>query len=159
MIKDTKKAFLWIINILEKHKVVYKISGGFAARLYGVDRELADIDIEVRDNSINLLVKLIPSEYVIYGSSLYKDENWELNLVTLLYEGQEIDISSIESKIFNQVNQQWESLSSTLDRVKFMDVFGKKVPVETLERLVAYKSKLFRDVDQEDIRQLKLLAK
>ena len=159
MIKDTEKAFLWIVNILEKHNIVYKISGGFAARLYGVDRELADIDIEVEDHSINLIAQHIPSEYIIYGPMLYKDENWELNLLTLLYEGQEIDIASVESKIFNQVSQQWESLEDTLDYVKFMDVFGKKVPVETIEKLIAYKSKLFRDVDQEDIRQLKLLAK
>ena len=44
--RDTKKAFLWIIGILERNTIVYKISGGFVARIYGVNRQLADIDIE-----------------------------------------------------------------------------------------------------------------
>jgi len=36
--RDTKKAFLWIIGILERNTIVYKISGGFVARIYGVNR-------------------------------------------------------------------------------------------------------------------------
>lgn len=31
--RDTKAAFHWIIDIIERHKITYKISGGFAAQV------------------------------------------------------------------------------------------------------------------------------
>ena len=44
--KDTAGALFWIVKILKKHKIPFHISGGFAAKLYGVKRDLADIDID-----------------------------------------------------------------------------------------------------------------
>lgn len=62
--KNTEKAFLWIINILEEKRIIYKISGGFAARVYGVNRELADIDIEIKDADISKIVENV-KPYII----------------------------------------------------------------------------------------------
>lgn len=39
-----------------------------------------------------------------------------------------------------------------------MEVCGKKVPIESIESLIAYKIKLARDVDIEDVNQLKALT-
>ena len=64
--KNTEKAFHWITDILEKYNISYKISGGFAARLYGADRELADIDIEVADADI-LKISGDVTPYIIFG--------------------------------------------------------------------------------------------
>jgi hypothetical protein len=35
-----------------------------------------------------------------------------------------------------------------------VEVYGKTVPVETIDRFIEYKAKLARDVDIEDVRQL-----
>ena len=41
--KDTESSFRWIINILQNNNIPFQIEGGFASRLYGSNRELADI--------------------------------------------------------------------------------------------------------------------
>ncbi|HLC94380.1 MAG TPA: hypothetical protein VJH96_02335 [Patescibacteria group bacterium] len=45
MNRDTKKAFRWIVGILQTYKIPFQITGGFAARFYGANRPLYDIDI------------------------------------------------------------------------------------------------------------------
>ena len=155
--RDTEKAFHWIINILKKHGIEYKISGGFAALAYGVDRELADIDIEMADTDI-LKVAEDAKSYIIFGPARYKDEKWDLQLMTLNYEGQEIDIASTNAKIFNQATRQWEEIPSDLKNYELKEAFGMNVPVETLDSLITYKLKLAREVDVEDVRQLQKIA-
>lgn len=139
-------------------RVPYIISGGFAARLYGVDRELADIDIEVNDEDMEL-ISGETGPYVVYGPDRYKDDHWDVSLMTLRYEGQEIDIAGNGGRIFNQLNHSWEDIDSDLDDHELVEVYGKKVPVERVDALIAYKTKLSRDVDIEDVRQLALLAR
>ncbi len=151
--KNTEKAFLWITDILEKFGIKYKISGGFVARVYGVNRELVDIDIEVKDEDIRIIREQV-KPYIMYGHKRYLDENWDLELMTLNYEGQEIDIAGTNAKIFNKQTEKWEDNSSSLDSVEMKEVFGKKVPIESLQSLIAYKSNLRREVDLEDVRQL-----
>jgi len=151
--KNTKAAFHWITNILEQHNIVYKISGGFAARIYGVDRELADIDIEVEDANILKIAEDV-KPFIIFGPARYTDNNWDLELITLKYEGQEVDIFGTKAKIFNHETKQWEPCPGNLKSIEIKEVFGKSVPVESKESLIAYKSKLAREVDIEDVKQL-----
>lgn len=155
--KNTEKAFHWIINILEEKEIDYKISGGFAARIYGVDRELADIDIEVSDEDILLIEKEV-KEYIIFGPARYLNENWDLELMTLEYEGQEIDIAGSGAKIFNKQTREWENISNGVNDNIVKEVYGIKVRVESINSLISYKTKLAREVDLEDVKQLKNLV-
>ncbi len=156
--RNTEEAFLWIINILEDKEIKYKISGGFSARLYGVERELADIDIEIIDEDFSKILNEI-KDYIIFGPDRYKDAHWDLNLITLNYEGQEIDLASVQAKIFNNNTKLWE-LKNTIenwmdsDNFEIKEVFGKKVLIESIKSLKEYKVKLSRDVDLEDLKQL-----
>ena len=152
--KNTEKAFLWVTDILEKKGIVYKISGGLAARTYGVNRELADIDIEIADKDIDMIVGDV-KPYVIFGPARFIDADWDLELMTLSYAGQEIDIAGSDAKIFNKITGQWENCSGDSKSIELKEIFGKKVPVESRESLIVYKSKLSREVDLEDIKQLK----
>ena len=151
--KNTEAAFHWIIDILERRRIVYKITGGFAARVHGVDRELADIDIDVANESILKIVDDV-KPYVIFGPGRYKDDSWDIELMTLKFEGQEIDISGTEAKIFNQETKRWGPQIGNLQSIEVKKVFGRKIPIESKSSLIAYKSKLTREVDLEDIKQL-----
>lgn len=149
---------MWIIDILNKNKIVYKISGGFAARIYGVNRELADIDIEVAEKDISTIAR-DTKPYIKFGPERYKDENWDLQLLTVEYEGQEIDIACAEANIFNQKKKRWEKTISDLHDVKMTKVYGKIIPIEKMDSLINYKIKLGREVDIEDVKQLSEIKK
>jgi len=72
MKNKSKKAFKWIITVLRKNKIPFRITGGFAAKIYGSQRELADIDIEIPDSYFD---KILPEvkKYIIFGPAKYKD--------------------------------------------------------------------------------------
>ena len=151
--RNTKKAFLWMINILEENNIKYRISGGLAARAYGAKRKIADIDIEVLEKDIDNVYERV-KDFVVYGPKIYKDENWDLMLMTLKYQGQEIDVAAVESKIFSKKIKAWMKKPGNLKDSNLKNIFGIKVYVEKLEFLVRYKKILSRDVDIEDLRQL-----
>ena len=45
--RDTEAAFRWIVGLFKKHQIPFSNRGGFAARAYGVQRELHDIDFDI----------------------------------------------------------------------------------------------------------------
>jgi hypothetical protein len=150
--KDTEGAFKWIISIINSKKILYQITGGFAARLYGSQRELADIDIEIPDGDFE---KIIPEvkEFIVYGPDQYVDENWNLKLMTLDNKGQLIDICG-KAKIFDQNTQNW--VDEEVDFAESVDfvVYDMNVKVVSKHDLLAYKSKLLWEVDRQDIEAL-----
>jgi len=151
--RNTKQSFLWIIKIIEENNIKYRVSGGLAARIYGSKRKLADIDIEVLKKDIKKIYKIV-NDFVIYKPQQYKDESWDLMLMTIKYKNQEIDIASFEAKIFNKKTKIWVKRPGKFNDVNLKSVFGVDIPVERLESLVKYKKILARDVDIKDIREL-----
>lgn len=151
MRKNTEKAFKWIVGLLQENKIPFQLSGGFAARLYGSDRPLYDIDIEAPDRYFDKLHPLV-KDYVIYGPQRYIDDTFDLLLMTLKYEGQEIDISGCETdKLYNRDTKQWESCGTKINDVVEKEVYDLKVPVIKWQDLVAYKKKIRRPTDLEDV--------
>ena len=149
--KNTEKAFKWIVGILQENKIPFQLSGGFAARIYGSDRPLYDIDIEVPDSYFDKLLPFI-KDYLIYGPQRYLDETFDLLLMTLKYEEQEIDISGCETdKLYNHETQQWESCDTKLNEAVEKEFYGLTVPVIKWQDLVEYKKKIRRSTDLEDV--------
>lgn len=149
----TLNALRFIIEILNRHKIDYQISGGFAAKVYGSSRKLADIDIDInQDNFDQILFEV--KEYIIFGPEQYVDENWDLGLMTLDYNDQLIDIDLGKSKIFDHNTKQWISLDTDFSNYTKTTVGGIDIVLIKKENLINYKSKLLREVDVEDIREL-----
>jgi len=149
--KNTEKALIWIINILKIHNIQFHIAGGFAAKFYGSQRELADIDLDIPEEKFELILPEV-KEYITYGPKQYKDDTWDLYLMSLQYKGQDIDIAgAYKVKLYNKKARQWESARTDFNKDEIKEIFGLKVPVMNLEELISYKSKIQRGVDIEDL--------
>ncbi len=150
--ENTIEAFKWIIEILKRNNVVFQITGGFAAKLYGSERELADIDIDIEENRFDLILPEV-KEYVIFGPEQYIDENWSLKLMTLKYHDQVIDIAG-EEKIFDHDQKKWVRQQDDFSNPTYVTLYGFTVPVIPEEKLINYKKRIARKVDIEDVKQL-----
>lgn len=58
MEEKTLNALRWIVGILNKHQVPYRIGGGFAAHIYGSNRPINDIDISLPGKYFSAIVPL-----------------------------------------------------------------------------------------------------
>ena len=153
--EKTEKALRWILGILEKHKVTYQISGGFAAKLHGATRELADIDIEVPHEVFSKIMDEV-KPFIFWGPTRFQDENWDLVYAKIEYGGQKVDITDGGSlKIIDGKTK--EVVLRKIDFSDFIEkeIFGMRVKVIPKEKLIRYKSVLGRDVDKLDIEQMK----
>jgi len=155
MSRKTKEAFTWIVSLLRKHDIQFRISGGFAANIYGSNRPLADIDIEISDDRVLEIQKEVKN-YIIYGPKRYKDLEFDLLLMTLKFRGQEIDLCGIDSlKLFNKKTRKWAKESINLSNVTRKKVYDYIVPVIPLKNLITYKKKISRDVDIQDVNAIR----
>ena len=149
--KNTEKALKWIVEILHKGNVPFQITGGLAAKIYGSDRPLNDIDIDIPDDDFQKIIEGV-RKFVVYGPAHYVDERWDCKLMALNYEGQEIDISGGDTlKICDARTGEWKSNKTNFSNVEQREVFGIKVPVISRNDLVEYKSMLEGEHQQVDI--------
>lgn len=152
--KDTKAALIWITDILKKHQIPFQITGGLAAITYGASRPLEDIDIDIPDDKFNLLEGEVKN-YIVYGPTRFKSEKWDLLLMTLNYQGQEIDLSGADqTNIFDEKTNKWIKLIEDLPNAPIKTVFELQLPVIPYDKLINYKKILSREVDLIDIQQL-----
>ncbi len=152
--QHSKAALVWIMQILNELDIPYQIAGGLAAKAYGASRSLNDIDIDIPEDKFEILKEKV-SEFIIFGPSHFKDEYWDLLLMTLNYQGQEIDLSGAhEVKVFNKSTGKWHNFATDFSRTVPMEIFGLNIPVIRREELVAYKKILAREVDISDINEI-----
>jgi len=152
--RNTKKSFLWIVSILKRHQIPFVILGGLAARIYGSPRPLNDIDIDIPVKYFEVILKDI-KPYIIYGPDHYIDAAWDEQVITLNYEGQEIDIGGGDTvKIYDAKTGEWRDMPTDFENVERKEVFGLVVPVISREHLVEYKSMLDGNHQQFDIKAI-----
>ena len=150
MEQKTRTALIWILEILKKHNVPYQIMGGFAAKVFGSKRELHDIDIDISETKFPLILPEI-KEYITYGPARYQDGKWDLELVTLNYNGQEIDISGVDTlRISTKDRTQWVSYPEGFEAVT-VNFEGLDIVLMHPRKLSAYKKMLDGKHQQEDI--------
>jgi len=153
--RKTRKAFHRIIFILRKHKIPFQISGGLAAKIYGSTRKLADIDIDIPEKRFPEILSDI-NKFIIFGPGRYKDKNWDIFLITLRYQRQDIDLCGFgTAKIFDKRKRKWVRYPIDFSKTAMKRVFGLKVPVISKKNLIEYKSRLQRRIDKIDIAIIK----
>lgn len=152
--KNTKEALNWIVTILRKHQVPYRITGGLAVRAYGSERPLADIDIEIPDKYFPAIVPAM-KEYLFFGPAKYKDKNFDTYGIGATYKGQNIEISGATSeKLFDAREKKWVKSRINISHVSRKRVYGLIVNVIDKKDLIDYKKRLSRRVDKKDLKVL-----
>jgi len=135
----------FIIPLLKAGAVPYQITGGFAVYLYGGTREVNDIDIDLPRAGLNtILPKLRP--FIDSGPERYRDSTWDIELVTLTFQGQVIDLTVAEDAyIMNQRTGAREPLRMNFESVRKVFAFGRTLAVQAPEDLIEYKSKIVHE--------------
>lgn len=151
MERNPQKAFHWIVGILKNHGVPFEIEGGLAARAYGSERELADIDLVIPEKSFAEIVSDV-KDYIVSGPEQLKDKHWDLLFLALDYEGQAIEIvGAYEQKYFDKITGEWVHAPSDFSKSEMHPVFGLVVPIVPKENLILAKKRLGREVDFVDL--------
>lgn len=153
MQEKTKEALKWIVEILDRNNIPYRIGGGFAAHFYGSNRPINDIDISLSGKFFPIIVKET-SEYITAGPKHYLNAKWDCDTLSLNYKGQDIDITDIDTlRMSNKEETEWFQTKD--DYRKFdpilTDVEGIKVFLIDPRDLVAYKKHLGGDHQLVDI--------
>ncbi|MEO8964961.1 MAG: hypothetical protein ABI370_09860 [Gammaproteobacteria bacterium] len=152
--KNSKTALIWITDILKNNHVPFQITGGLAAIAYGATRPLQDIDIDIPEDKF-ALVKEKVAEFITYGPEKYKSNKWDLLLMTLNYQGQEIDLGgAYQTKIFNEKTGHWEKLVENLSNAEVKTVYELQLPVIPRDILLSYKKVLSREEDRIDVSEI-----
>lgn len=152
-------ALRWIKNILESEHIPYQISGGLAAHIYGSQRPVNDIDLVIPEKDFQKVFERT-KEYVTEGPGRHRGKKWDLELLTLDYEGQEIDIGGAETTKITMKDStgndtdEWVLLTTDFDKSVMMDFHGMVLPLEPKESLAAYKKHLNGEHQKEDIKAL-----
>lgn len=153
--KHTKEALGWIVAVLREHKIPFQISGGFAARIYGAQRFLHDIDIDVPEKYLPFLAILLKN-HLIHGLQKYHDHEFIAMFLTLRYKGQIIEISGCKTgKLFNKKERKWKSYCPRLAQAQKKKIFNMIVPVIKESLLIHYKKEIGRPRDWKDIEGMK----
>ena len=147
---NIEKAFHWIIEILRKRDVPFQVTGGLAARVYGSERPLHDIDIDIPEDRFQDILPDV-KDHITFGPDRFVDEHWDLRLLRLNYEGQQIDICGDDTKIRSARTEKWEDCRTNFLASDDHDLYGTLVPVIKKDDLIEYKKALGRPVDREDI--------
>ena len=154
----TELAFRWIYGLLADRQIPYVVSGGFAVRLLGGSRPLYDMDLDIpEDRFEELLPSVLP--YLVSGPERFRDERFDILLLTLEYHGQLMDLTGAESiRLFDVREQVWRDEPTDVEAYTIRQAYGLPVRLQRPDLLIRYKNMIARPTDLEDVRTLEKLA-
>lgn len=151
---EAKNAFHWIVTILKELNIPFQIAGGLAANIYGSRRLLEDIDIDIPEDCFSI-IKAEVKDFIVYEPTQFKDETWDLMLMTLNYKGQLIDLSgAYHTKICNKLTKEWQNFPADFSKSEIKKCFDIDVSVIPRDELLFYKKIIARPVDLIDVEQI-----
>ncbi|MFG6178910.1 hypothetical protein ACGTN6_16870 [Halomonas sp. THAF12] len=144
----------WIVGLLSDRRIPFQVCGGLAAKGYGAERDLNDIDLFVPGEYFATVVRC-GREYVSKAAAHRQEEGWDLTYVQFKYKGIKVEVGNADGAwIFDAGAETWVPLNIDFSRSRIVSVMGIELPLMTREDLVRYKSLLSRAVDLEDIRAI-----
>lgn len=159
-----KTALTFIIPLLEKYKFKWVITGGFACYVYGVDRMLTDIDIDIeatKDSSEFQAFYEDVKTYISQPLENFIDENYNNYNFELTYQNQIIDICPMdELLIFNKETNDFDKFyKNGFPDIEHIDFEGFTLPLLSKQAVIENKEMLTKKDkwQQRDIDELRKL--
>lgn len=159
-------ALNFIIPILHKYNFEWAITGGFASLVYGVDRPLTDIDIDINTsrNSANFKQFLKDIEqFTTQPLERFVDQNYDNYNVEVTYKGQVLDICPMaEMNIFDKASGKYENFyKEGFPKIEFVHFHDLGLPLLSKELIIKNKEMLVwqRESDHRDVAGLRELVK
>jgi hypothetical protein len=158
------RALTYIIPILKKHGLKWVVTTGFACHLYGIDRPINDIDIDVDASKDSTNFKAFVKElepYITEPLNHFVDQNYDNYNFEITIDGQIIDICPMaEMRVYDEKISGYRDFY-TKDFPAFETVKwnGLDLPVISKELLLENKEILVwkRESDLKDIAEIKKL--
>ncbi|MCR4285279.1 MAG: hypothetical protein NUW00_00110 [Candidatus Kaiserbacteria bacterium] len=124
---NTLNALKWIAGILNENNMPYRVGGGMATFLYGSGRKINDIDISFSGENFSRLMPLVEG-YVVVEPKHYLDEKWDCITLSLAYNGQDIDLTDIDTLLMKssdgsvwlknkEIYQKWPDVRKEIEGV------------------------------------------
>lgn len=158
------QAFKYLIPILDQYKFGWVVTGGFACYVYGVQRPITDIDIDINSSKDSVEFQKFLQEikpFVTQPLIHFVDKNYDNYNVELTYEGQLIDICPMaELNIFNRASGVYELFyKDGFPKIEMVDFHGLQLPLLAKELIIKNKEMLVwkREADDHDILGLRTL--
>lgn len=156
--------YLDLFSALNRHQVSYVLIGGLAVALHGVERNTMDVDVSVVMSPDNL------AHFVAAAKELRLQPLLPVPLSTL-EDIQTLKLWSAERHLQAFALRSHELAGVTLDvllfppvdpadmvlRAQHLDIAGVRVPLASIDDLIALKQSAGRPIDLADIEHLKRL--
>ena len=159
-------ALNFVIPILNKYHFRWVVTGGFATLVYGVDRSLTDIDIDINTSRNSPEFKSFLKEveqFTTQPLEHFVDQNYDNYNVEITYQGQVLDICPMaEMNIFDKSSGKYENFyKGGFPEVEFVDFHGLELPLLSKELIIKNKEMLVwqRESDHRDVAGLRELLK
>jgi hypothetical protein len=145
----------WIVDLLSGLGVPFQAVGGLAARAYGASRPLVDLDFYVPTARLTEIAAAA-ADFVVRPPAAYRDATWDLSFMKLEFAGCAIELGGAEDARFYDIEaNRWREARVCFDRSETRLIFGIPVPTMPREQVLQYKRRLGRDVDLEDIDEIR----
>jgi hypothetical protein len=144
MEEKTINALRWIISILNKHNIPYRIGGGFAAHIYGSNRKVNDIDFSLSGEYFPIIVSET-KDYITSGPKHYLNAKWDCDTLSLNYNDQEIDMTDIDTlRMSNKEQDKWFQTKDYFRKYETVHIEFQGMTIQLIDPrdLVAYKKEL-----------------
>jgi hypothetical protein len=171
MSKDKRKeravvALKYIMPFLEKYDFKWCISGGLACHIYGVDRPITAIDIDIETTKDDPRIKSLASavkEFITLPFQLWIDKNYDNWVMDVTVNGQLLSICTTqELKLFNKETSQYELFyKNGIPEPNIVDFGGLKLPLSPKQWTLKMKKALahMKPIDKKDISEMEQIVK
>jgi hypothetical protein len=164
-IRIAKEVVEYVSRFLKKHGLSWLISGGFACYVYGVDRPITDIDIDILAGKDDKKFKAFLNDLKDDISSQlqhFRNEHYDNYCFEITYKGQVVDFcTSKDLKVFDPKIGRFELFYENSFPKPEVHLFeGLKIPLLPKALIIQNKEMILRDeFDKRDIDGLKKLIK